>query len=340
MLRPWSASSSRPSLTSSATSTGSIAGAQAAGAGRRATIAILSATDSGTATYPMPASLSSMRFARPVAGARRWAGRSGPWRARAGDRRPASVSGTVQRRPDTAAVDSERGHSQMNRTLAGAYPKQTAALWDRGIDGNPLPTTVSPGSKKALFWHCPTHNYKWTAGAHSVRSWSKGFSGCPRCAGKASRTDADYHELAARRGYHWLGPTVVGVKHKTQWRCRKGHEWAAPFNDISSGYGCPACAGKVVTAENSLKAVHPQIAAEWHPSKNGSLAPDSVQRSSHKVVWWRCKTCGSDWNMSVNTRDNGQGCPYCRGRRVNGTNSLAARHPELVAQWHRRKTTS
>ena len=139
------------------------------------------------------------------------------------------------------------------------------------------------------------------------------FSGCPKCAGKAPKTDTDYHELAAKRGYQWLGPPVPRVIHKTRWRCRNGHEWESRYNDISTGYGCPACAGKAVTALNNLGVVHPEIAAEWHPTKNGTLTPDTVQRSSHKSVWWRCKTCRSDWQMSVNMRDNGQEYLLLRG---------------------------
>lgn len=209
------------------------------------------------------------------------------------------------------------------------------ALWDKAVRGNTDPATIGVGSSELLHWRCPEDGYTWEARPKAItRSWLKGFSGCPKCAGKAPKTDADYHELAARRGYQWLGPGVVRVIHKTQWRCTNGHEWASCYNDISHGYGCPVCAGKVVTAENSLRAVHPDVAAEWHPTKNGSLTPNNVQRSSHKSVWWHCKACLSDWQMSVNMRDNGQGCPYCAGRRVNKTNSLAARHPELIAQWH------
>lgn len=36
--------------------------------------------------------------------------------------------------------------------------------------------------------------------------------------------------------------------------------------------------------DNCLAVVNPKLAAEWHPTKNGSLTPDMVTKGSNKKV--------------------------------------------------------
>ena len=43
----------------------------------------------------------------------------------------------------------------------------------------------------------------------------------------------------------------------------------------------------------SLQETHPQVADQWHPTKNGDLTPAEVLPYSRKKVWWRCSK-GSD----------------------------------------------
>ena len=67
------------------------------------------------------------------------------------------------------------------------------------------------------------------------------------------------------------------------------HEWQAPPNGrAGAGAGCPACAGQQVSVTNSLAALFPAIAAEWHPSKNETLSPVRTVAGSGRKVWWKC----------------------------------------------------
>ncbi len=118
------------------------------------------------------------------------------------------------------------------------------------------------------------------------------------------------------------------------WKCSKGHEYDAAISKRSSGRGCPYCSGKRVSPENSLSVVAPKIAAQWHPSKNGTLTPDKITKSSGILVWWLCKK-GHEWQTTVNSRFSKKqvNCPYCSGRRVTTDNSLSALKPELAKQW-------
>lgn len=110
-----------------------------------------------------------------------------------------------------------------------------------------------------------------------------------------------------------LTPSDVapGSEKKVWWRCAKGHEWETMVNSRSKGSGCPYCSGtKVLDGINDLATLNPTLAAEWHPTKNGTLTPSNVTPGNHKKVWWRCDK-GHEWETTVNHRSRGCGCPYC-----------------------------
>jgi hypothetical protein len=47
--------------------------------------------------------------------------------------------------------------------------------------------------------------------------------------------------------------------------------------------------GKKATPEYNLAVLHPDIAKEWHPKKNGSLMAGDTTPGSDKKVWWQCE---------------------------------------------------
>lgn len=80
---------------------------------------------------------------------------------------------------------------------------------------------------------------------------------------------------------------------------------------------------------------YPHLIAEWHQEKNGDLDPSEITHGIRKKVWWRCVTCGGEWEARVLNRTiNGTGCPFCSGRRsIPGETDIVTSHPELVAEW-------
>ncbi len=80
--------------------------------------------------------------------------------------------------------------------------------------------------------------------------------------------------------------------------------------------------------ESSLAFKYPDIAKEWHPTKNGNLTPENVASSSGKPVWWKCKKCGYEWPATPNhrTRNRGDGkrsgCPMCSKEYINNFNKV------------------
>lgn len=129
---------------------------------------------------------------------------------------------------------------------------------------------------------------------------------------------------------------TFGAKRKVWWLCEKGHEWeTAVCTRTSGGSRCPYCAGKrAYPGENDLASQYPDIAAQWHPSKNGRATPDSVTTGSHREVWWLCEK-GHEWRAAIASRVSGMGCPVCAGKVIiPGENDLATFFPEIAKEWH------
>ena len=124
---------------------------------------------------------------------------------------------------------------------------------------------------------------------------------------------------------------------KAWWRCPNGHEYQSRVSARAhQNDGCPICAGKTVIAGvNDLATLYPNLAKEWHPTKNGDLKPTAVAGGSNRAVWWQDEF-GHEWKAMISDRSSGgKGCPYCAGKKVLvGFNDLATKEPKIAAQWH------
>lgn len=90
---------------------------------------------------------------------------------------------------------------------------------------------------------------------------------------------------------------------------------------------------KVIKGETDLATTHPEIAAQWHPKKNGALKPEDVSAGSHFLIWWICPICGNVWRARVYTRTNGKNCPCNSYKAIEGLNDLATLFPALLKEW-------
>ncbi|MFB2898623.1 zinc-ribbon domain-containing protein [Aerosakkonemataceae cyanobacterium BLCC-F50] len=232
----------------------------------------------------------------------------------------------------------------MKDLLSISYP-YLAAEWHPTKNGTLTPDQVTVGSSRKVWWQCPKgSDHEWDA---SIVRRTKG-QGCPCCAGRKPSITNSLASLYPDIAKQWhpikngtLTPdqVVAGSEKKVWWKCPKGsdHEWDALLsNRTKNGSGCPYCAGQKPSVTNSLKSLYPEIAKQWHPTKNGKLTPDQVPAGSEKKVWWKC-TKGPDheWNTLIcNRTKQDSECPYCAGRKPSVTNCLASLYPELAAQWH------
>ncbi len=136
-----------------------------------------------------------------------------------------------------------------------------------------------------------------------------------------------------------------GSEHKLWWLCQAcGHEWQSAAATRSAGSGCPRCtnarrsgAARLVPRYRSFAARRPELLALLHPTRNGTLDPWRTAAWSAQRLWWRCPTCGHEWQATP----AGPGCARCaaakrsaRMQRVPRERSLAVRRPDLLASWH------
>lgn len=87
--------------------------------------------------------------------------------------------------------------------------------------------------------------------------------------------------------------------------------------------------------ENSLEFKFPEIAKEWHPTKNKDLLPRMVAGCTQKKVWWLCPE-GHEYQTSVSSKTGTSktGCPICSNKKiVAGINDLETKKPEILHLW-------
>lgn len=91
-----------------------------------------------------------------------------------------------------------------------------------------------------------------------------------------------------------------------------------------------------VIKDNAMLKIRPDLWVEWEFEKNDEIGLNiyEVTKSSDKIAWWICPKCKSDYDTRIKYRTQNKNCPYCAGRRVNHTNSLASLNPKLASEWH------
>jgi hypothetical protein len=93
---------------------------------------------------------------------------------------------------------------------------------------------------------------------------------------------------------------------------------------------------KLLKGVNDLATTNPELAKDWHPTKNLPLTSSDVFAGTGKIIWWQCSDSPlHQWPARGINRFNGAGCPFCSGRKpVPGVNDLGTVNPSLAKQWH------
>ena len=229
------------------------------------------------------------------------------------------------------------------------------------------PDNISSNSKKKVWWMLhykdtateKEFDFEWQA---TVEGRTKGY-GCPYLSGKA--VWAGFNDLAT------VNPELATEWHPTQngsltpqdvtansnkkvwWQIHHKDpvtgnyvilKWEETIANRNQGNGCPYLSGHAVCKGfNDLATLRPDIAAQWHPTKNGDLKPEMITINSNKKVWWFLpyddpdtgKHFDFEWYATVSSRVKFGSCPYLSGRAVyKGFNDLATVNPGLAAEWH------
>ena len=128
-----------------------------------------------------------------------------------------------------------------------------------------------------------------------------------------------------------------GDREDLRWKCLKdGCEeiFEYPWIRIQQGARCSFCLGIKVGLSNCLATLNPELAKEWHPTKNGDLTPYKVTHNTTKNVWWQCKKDKEHvWRATISNRNKGSGCPDCVRSRVTDKYNLLVINPKLASEW-------
>ena len=227
-----------------------------------------------------------------------------------------------------------------------------ASEWHPIKNKNLKPYMFSVSSGKKVWWLCNKskceHPHEW----YGTINHRNNGTGCPFCAQKQICVCNSLAGLRPNLASEWhptknknLKPELVAIfsSKRVWWLCNKStcvhpHEWQAIISSRVAGHNCPFCAKKQICVCNSLAALRPDIAAEWHPTKNKNLKPDMVSIYSNKKVWWLCNksTCihPHEWQATVSSRSEGHNCPFCARKQICVCNSLAKLRPGVAAEWH------
>jgi len=156
------------------------------------------------------------------------------------------------------------------------------------------PAAVLPKSGRTVWWLCPA-GHEWRTSVYARVSLR---SGCPYCAGQRATDETSlaqrYPAVAGewhptRNGNRTPETTTFGSRIGVFWVCYScGHEWrATPHSRTVRGTSCRECAWSTTRISRvPLTLTHPEIAAQWHPTRNEETTPDQITYGSGRRVWW------------------------------------------------------
>ena len=197
--------------------------------------------------------------------------------------------------------------------------KDLMSEWDNEKNRDLNPSLLTLGSHTKAWWKCK-EGHSWNS---SIANRARLSRGCPYCTHQLPIVGVNdlqtlYPEICkeihpAKNGDIDTSTIMPGT-HKELWFvCPKcGSDYKMRVYHRIKGMGCPVCANKkVVKGINDLATTNPELAKEWHPTKNGILTPYQVSRRSGRKVWWLCPV-GHEYQCTVDNRGGGKNCPVCQ----------------------------
>jgi hypothetical protein len=249
---------------------------------------------------------------------------------------------------------------QKKVSLQDAFP-ELVKQWHPTKNENLKPSDITSGSSKKVWWLCDKstceHPHEWKSAVNDRSRMDNRKTNCPYCAGQKYCECNSFGKKFPELAKQWhptkngdLKPTEF-AKHSNRrvwWLCDKStcehiHEWYAYIIHRTRGVftQCPFCSHAQKFCEcNSFGKKCPEIAKQWHPTKNGDLKPTDVSEHSGKKVWWLCDKSSCEhpheWNSCISSRTekNKSGCPYCSKHKYCKCNSFETQYPDMAKQWH------
>jgi len=256
--------------------------------------------------------------------------------------------------------------SVAGKTIAD-FP-EFAKEWDVKKNNNISPKEVKAGSNIIGWWKCKEGHLSQAQVKYRLRFQT----GCKKCRKLHPRGSRGFNKPKAGKSLGYLYPHLVdewdfeknenitpfdigpSVNVRFYWVCTKNakHKWDVEARDRTRGRGCPYCiktGQKKVLPPDSLVGKFPEIMNIWDYEKNKDIEPEKVTPHFTKLIWWKCPK-GEDhiWqqkpqvivgNFTSKKKSSLGGCPFCGGKRVSKTNSLAQLYPDVAKFWHPEKNS-
>ncbi len=241
-------------------------------------------------------------------------------------------------------VSTYSGRSAKQTLLKDSPDSRAFKWWDHELNSQADFDTVTPLSTRVCHFICPECGLRIQAKVSEIERWGD----CPDCRERRSREfEAEYARLkrtpvAAVPELAAAWADTVDPRHVMvagsglyRFRCDKGHHpRISPYTLMESG--CPHCRGLATAASRAVYRsyvtdVYPEVASQWHPTRNGELRPERVVFNSKRNVWWLADCCGHEWQEPVRDRNKYRRlrCPECKTI----LDSLAWHDPGLAAEW-------
>lgn len=196
---------------------------------------------------------------------------------------------------------------------------------------------MTKGSKKKSWWYCDIYKDRYP---QIIQLKSNGAA-CLICNGRYLCKNSSLGAVNPLMASEWH-PTLNGnltpydvtyrsVKSKVWWLCPDcGSSYDMTISNRHHGQNCSFCRGYRANDTNSLASLRPDIASQWHPTKN-SKSPNNYTLGSGEIVWWQCEK-GHEWETSIAGRvTKNTHCPICSNNQILiGYNDLWTTHPELA----------
>jgi hypothetical protein len=219
--------------------------------------------------------------------------------------------------------------------------------WDHDRNDTSVWETVTVRAHREAHWKCPDCGLCFTRKISDMI----GPRACPDCEPKRRAAwETEYARYKVTPVAHvpelltaWADeadPATVTVAdgQLRRFRCPQGHHpKLSPLTFLQSG--CHLCRGNEtrrtrledIQIDPSAHGMNREIAAQWHPTRNGKIRLETVAPGSRRNLWWRDPECGHEWQETPANREKGRRlrCPECRTI----LDSLAYHYPEIAAEW-------
>jgi len=216
--------------------------------------------------------------------------------------------------------------ANLDNCLQTTHP-EIAKQWHPEKNVMLSPLDVTYGSHKKVWWLCK-NGHEWQATTDLHTQFYIRTNGNNIC--KACNSLAFCNPELAKQWHPTLNdltPEQVseGSNRRVWWICKQGHEWYVPvYSRAKDGDGCRKCYSErqgemrrklSVRKAGSIADTNPELAKQWHPTKNTFLS-NQLSHGSKISIWWVCKK-GHEWKQVIRdvtrnySRSKTEVCKYC-----------------------------